>query len=232
MKITDISQQVRTRDRVNISVDGVYRFSLDIFQVGELGIKIGKEYTDDELLALEAESQFGKLYGRALEYCMMRPHSAREVRDYLWRKTLPKKVLKKPQSPSRRASNSHAEIQSTRSEIIEKPGVSRDIADRVFDRLVEKGYINDEKFARFWVAHRNQTKGTSIRKLQAELQAKGVEREIVALALGETDRTDAQEIAKIIAKKRAKYDDKKLLQYLARQGFSYDDITHAMSGTE
>ena len=61
MKITDISLQARDKNRVNVSVDGTYRFSLDVFQVGELGIKVGREYTDDELTALEDESQFGKL---------------------------------------------------------------------------------------------------------------------------------------------------------------------------
>lgn len=51
-------------------------FSLDVFQVADLGIRVGKEYTDSELTALETESQFGKLYARALEYCLMRPHFA------------------------------------------------------------------------------------------------------------------------------------------------------------
>ena len=69
MKITDISLQARDKNRVNVSVDGKYRFSLDIFQVGELGIKVGREYTDEELITLEDESQFGKLYARAMEYC-------------------------------------------------------------------------------------------------------------------------------------------------------------------
>jgi regulatory protein len=68
MKITDISIQVKNKDRVNISVDGKYRFSLDIFQLGELGVKVGNEYTEDELTEIETESQFGKLYARALEY--------------------------------------------------------------------------------------------------------------------------------------------------------------------
>jgi regulatory protein len=45
----------------------------------------------------------------------------------------------------------------------------------VFERLVEKGYVDDEKFARFWVENRNQTKGASRRKLEAELRAKGFE---------------------------------------------------------
>lgn len=86
MKITSISVQAKNPDRVNVSVDGRYRFSLDIFQVGDR-VKVGKEYGEDELAELETESLFGKLYGRTLEYCLLRPHSIREVRDYLWRKT-------------------------------------------------------------------------------------------------------------------------------------------------
>ena len=87
MKITGISAQKKNQQRLNIMVDGSYRFSLDLFQYADLGIKIGNEYSEEELVQLETESQFGKLYARALEYCLMRPHSAREVRDYLYRKS-------------------------------------------------------------------------------------------------------------------------------------------------
>ena len=92
MKITAITSQQKDKNRVNVMVDGVYRFSLDIFQYADLGIRVGKEYTDEELNDLETESQFGKLYARALEYCLMRPHSSKEVRDYLYRKTRTTKV--------------------------------------------------------------------------------------------------------------------------------------------
>lgn len=220
MKITALTAQAKNRDRVNVMVDGVYRFSLDVFQVADLGIRVGKEYSEQELNELEEESQFGKLYARTLEYTMIRPHSAREVRDYLWRKTLPKKVLKH---------NSTKSIHQGTSLMYEVPGVSKAIAARVFERLCEKGYVDDEKFARYWVENRNQLKGTSRRKLQAELRAKGVEAGIIDAALANTDRSDESELAKIIAKKRARYPDKqKFMQHLARQGFSYDDVKSAL----
>lgn len=213
MKITDISSQARNPDRVNISVDGKYRFSLDIFQVGELGVKIGNEYTNQELVELETESQFGKLYARALEYCLMRPHSAKEVRDYLWRKTRSTKSRNKKTGM-----------------IVEREGVSQAVADRVYDRLEAKNYIDDEKFARFWVENRNLTKGSSTRKLIAELRAKGVDRSIIDAALIESGRSDNEELKKVLLKKRSKYDDEqKLIAYLARQGFSYDDIKSALN---
>ena len=213
MKITAISQAVRNPDRVNISVDGNYRFSLDIYQLSVLGLKVGREYTEAELDELETESQFGKLYSRALEYCLMRPHSKKEVRDYLWRKTRETKYK----------SRQTGEIKS-------RAGVSQEIADRVFDRLVEKGYLDDEKFTRFWIENRNQTKGSSLRKLTNELRVKGVESSIIDQVIAESSRNDSDEIAKIVAKKRSKYpDEQKLIAYLARQGFSYDEIKTALA---
>ncbi|MBC7868629.1 RecX family transcriptional regulator [Candidatus Saccharibacteria bacterium] len=203
MKVTSIGIQARDKNRVNVSVDGKYRFSLGVFQLGSLGIKVGAEYDEAELATFEQESRFGKLYARALEYCFMRLHSSKEVRDYLYRKTRP-----------------------TRTKTGElKEGVSVEITMRVFDRLAEKGYINDQAFARSWIENRSLKKGVSKRKLSAELSAKGIDRSITEQLLGETERTDADELQKIILKKRSRYpDEQKLIAYLARQGFSYDDI--------
>ena len=127
--ITDIKQAVRNPNRVNISVNGKYRFSLDIFQLTFLGVKIGAKFTPEELAELEQQSEFGKLYSRALEYCLMRPHSEKEVKDYLWKKTLNKKLRNKKTG-----------------EFYERQGVSQASADQVLARLKEKGHINDVRF--------------------------------------------------------------------------------------
>lgn len=211
MIVTAIGIQARNKDRVNVSIDGKYRFSLDLFQVVELGIKVGKSYDEAELNALEQESQFGKLYGRALEYCLSRPHSAREVKDYLYRKTRPTR-------------QKNGEL---------KAGAAPEITNRVFERLVEKGYIDDRKFARFWVENRFVRKGISQRKLVAELMAKGVDSAIIQSELSQSSRSDESELDKIISKKRSKYpDEQKLIAYLARQGFSYDDIKSALDESD
>lgn len=211
MKITTISTQVRDKNRVNVSVDGKYRFSLDIYQLVDLGIKVGAEFDGAKLLAFEQESQFGKLYGRALEYCLMRLHSAKELKDYLYKKTRP-------------ARNKSGEL---------RPGVSFEITARVFDRLVEKGYIDDEKFAKFWVENRFITKGVSLKKLKSELFSKGISSSIIGHILDETDRDDKTELQKIIIKKRSHYtDEKKFMSYLARLGFDYEDIKQALSTSD
>jgi len=207
MKITDVQIQVRNPDRVNVSVDGAYRFSLDIAQVVDLGVKVGRELSEDDLATLEVESQFGKLYARALEYSLMRPHSVREVKDYLWKKTRDRR--------------------GKEGKLVQ--GYSPALAERVLNRLQQKSYVDDERFAKWWVENRNVTKGTSLRKLTAELRVKGVSGEIIDAMLSESGRDDQQELAKIVAKKRARYpDEQKLMQYLARQGFDYDAIKQAL----
>jgi regulatory protein len=207
MKITDITSQIKNPDRVNIHVDGKYLFSLDIFQVTQLGLKVGRVFEQQELDEWKNESEFGKLYSRALEYTMLRQHSAKEIRDYLWRKTRTTKVKSR-----------------TTGEIRDREGVSKEIADRVYERLLEKGYVDDERFTRYWLENRRVRTGASKRKLVNELRAKGVEQRIIDALLPSSERNDTDEIDKIIAKKRAKYDDQKLMQYLARQGFDFDLI--------
>lgn len=211
MKITAITAQIRDPNRVNVSIDGKYRFSLDISQMVDLGVKQGQEIGDERLAELERESEFGKLYARTLEYALMRPRSMREVRDYLYKKTLSKKYKTK------------------KGDIKQREGVSTSVTERVFDRLLERGYVDDAKFAAYWVENRNQTKGSSLRKLKNELMTKGVDPRIIDEALAGSDRSDSDELAKIIVKKRTRYpDEQKLIAYLQRQGFRYDDIRVAL----
>jgi regulatory protein len=206
--ITNISPQIRDQNRVNISIDGKYSFSLDIAQIGELGVKVGLEVGEERLAELKSASQFGKLYVRALEYTLLRPHSRREIRDYLIRKTYDRKL---------------ADGKT-------RQGVPKEMVELVLARLDQKGYIDDHKFAKFWVENRHLKKGASKRRLQAELSKKGISSDIVEQVLSESDRADSDELAKIIAKKAGKYDDEqKLIAYLARQGFSFDDIKQALS---
>ena len=99
----------------------------------------------------------------------------------------------------------------------------------IVEKLKTKKYLNDESFARWYVENRFVKKGVSRKRLSMELSKKGVAREIIDEALNL--RNDEDELKKIIAKKRAKYpDDEKLIQYLCRQGFSYQlvqDLVHS-----
>ena len=63
-----------------------------------------------------------------------------------------------------------------------------------------------------------------------ELMKKGKSNETIDEVLGKRD--DEEEIMKIIAKKRAKYDDDKLIAYLVRQGFPFELARSRVRGTD
>ncbi|MBQ9017619.1 RecX family transcriptional regulator [Candidatus Saccharibacteria bacterium] len=193
LRITDVKQGVRNENRVNVYVGGKYAFSLDIAQVVELGVKVGRVVTAEELADLKRASEFGKMYQRALEWVLVRPRSTRELRDYLLRKL-------KQSSPE------------------DLSGFSQEI----IDRLVERGYVDDRRFAEFWVENRFVKKGVSEKRLRMELMKKGISRDTIDAVLRAGVRDEAEEIRKIIRRKRNKYDDIKLTQYLCRQGFPYE----------
>ena len=91
--------------------------------------------------------------------------------------------------------------------------------EEIVQKLKKKNYINDEAFSKWYVQNRFVKKGISKKRLKMELMKKGISAEIIEESLNE--RNDEEEILKIIEKKRGRYDDEKLIQYLCRQGFSY-----------
>jgi len=203
LTITDIRQGVKNPNRVNIFVNGKYEFSLDISQVVDFKLKVGLEISEEDLAEYKKASEFGKLYQRALEWVLVRPRSEKELNDYLVKKlrTSSSDTLKAVR-PSLRSSEDVSELLKT-----------------ILERLIAKGYVDDRKFAEYYVENRFVKKGISRKRLKMELIKKGINKDIIDEVLDV--RNDEEEALKIIAKKRARYDDDKLIQYLCRQGFSY-----------
>ena len=215
LKITDIRQGVKNPNRANIFINDKYSFSLDVSQVVDFKLKVGLEISEEELAEYKKASEFGKLYQRTLEWVLMRPRSVRETKDYLYRK------LKTSSSDSFLRARRYG-AQSLKSLSVGRERSSEDVSEfsqTILNRLIEKGYIDDIKFARYYVENRFVKKGISRKRLKMELVKKGISREIIDEVVDVRD--DEEEILKIIAKKRAKYDDDKLIRYLCRQGFSY-----------
>ena len=98
----------------------------------------------------------------------------------------------------------------------------------VVERLIAKGYLNDEKFAAYYIENRYVRRGISHKRLRMELQKKGVDTDIVNRLLSQEARDEDEEIMKMIAKKRKKYDDYKLVNYLVRQGFGFQMAKEAV----
>ena len=105
-----------------------------------------------------------------------------------------------------------------------------DTIDKILNKLSDTGYVNDEQFAKRWVENRRLMKATSKRRLAQELRQKHISSEIIDQALAE-DETDERAVLKeLVEKMRRRYpEDIKLMQYLARQGYNYDDIKSALN---
>jgi len=107
------------------------------------------------------------------------------------------------------------------------------VAEEIIQKLERLNLLSDRAFAESWVANRRLLKATSKRKLRLELQQKRVSEKIIDAVLLEDETDERTVLGELIAKKRTKYpDNTKLMQYLARQGFSYDDIKAAMAQHE
>lgn len=108
--------------------------------------------------------------------------------------------------------------------------LDKNYIDLIVVRLKEKKYLDDTVFAKYYVENRFVKKGISRRRLSLELMKKGVAKEIIAEVLD--GRNDEEEILKMIAKKRARYDDEKLISYLCRQGFSFELVQNLVRDYE
>lgn len=101
--------------------------------------------------------------------------------------------------------------------------LDKNYIDRIIEKLKAKKYLDDQRFAEYYVENRFVKKGVSTKRLKMELLKKGVSKEIIEEVLANSDRNDEKELKKMIAKKRSRYsDDEKLIAYLCRQGFQYD----------
>jgi regulatory protein len=106
--------------------------------------------------------------------------------------------------------------------------------EEILNKLRNLGFVNDSDFARSWAESRRLLKPISRRKLQLELRQKRITDEIIREVLGEDETTDRDTLKELIARKtkQTKYQDRtKLMQYLSRQGFGYDDIKSALQDT-
>jgi regulatory protein len=112
---------------------------------------------------------------------------------------------------------------------LQRKKASPALADKILNKLRKFEFINDENFAKTWIENRRRLKPSSQRKLQQELLAKHIDEETIHRVLAEEGAEEQAALKSLIAKKRARYPDtQKLMQYLARQGFRYDDIKSAL----
>lgn len=109
---------------------------------------------------------------------------------------------------------------------------SPQIIDQNIAFLIETEFLDDQKFAAWWVDSRSRARPSGPIKLKLELKQKGVSAEII----NQVTNLDYLKLAKDAAQKfTAKLTDpdpklrlQKLQNYLHRQGFTWDQISSAL----
>ena len=115
---------------------------------------------------------------------------------------------------------------------LRRKGYDEDLSHRIMQKLERTGLIDDEKFAEAWVRNRRLLKPVSERRLVQELRQKRVADSVIKQILSQDETDERAVLRKLVARKReqTRYkDDLKLMQYLVRQGFSYDDVREIVS---
>lgn len=194
--VSAIKPAAKNEHRVNIFIDDEFAFSLDLSQVVEFKLKVGKTLEDVEIKKLKKASNFGKLYQGTLEWVLSRPRSICETKDYLKKKQFNKKEY----------------------------GITDEDIEKVLETLKAKNYLSDQKFTEYYIENRFRNKGISKKRLGLELIKKGISPEIIERAFAVIPRDETAEIQKIIARKCKQYSEEQLVVYLLRQGFNYDLI--------
>jgi regulatory protein len=86
--ITAIRQQ-RNKDRMNIYLDGKFGFGIDIDNFAILNLKVGNEYTGEEIEKIINKAEFQKTLEKLLRFAYLRPRSEKEIRGWLYRRKVP-----------------------------------------------------------------------------------------------------------------------------------------------
>lgn len=107
-------------------------------------------------------------------------------------------------------------------------GIPEDVADRVLDRFVEVGLIDDAAFATMWVESRHRTRGAARSVLRQELRRKGVSPDLAEVAVSsvssEAERERAVHLVRVKARSLMRLEPearvRRLVGMLQRRGYS------------
>lgn len=111
----------------------------------------------------------------------------------------------------------------------------RGLCKSTVDKLIERGYVNDENFARNYSRYLTETKHFGVSRVRNELYVKKVSGEVIDTVLSEVRESynPTESITKLLNTKfYNKLEDEKSVRRtvntLIRMGYSYSDISSAL----
>lgn len=149
-----------------------------------------------------------------------------------------KVVLKRAKLRSLYLLNAMGRTESQLRQKLRGDGYPEDIINEAVDYVSSYGYLNDVEYARNFIDIRKEKK--SRKELYAQLSGKGIAQEVLDKVFEECyeDGDSRKAIREILRKK--KYDPacaewqetRKILGYLARKGFAFEDIRQVIQLSE
>ncbi|MBN1995651.1 MAG: RecX family transcriptional regulator [Anaerolineae bacterium] len=119
-----------------------------------------------------------------------------------------------------------ARSQTEVADYLRDKGYAPEVIEETVSRLVERQYLDDEAFARFWLENREQFRPRGRQALRYELKQKGISDEIIQTVLADVDEDELAWLA--VAGKLQRWQNlpepdlqKKVISFLSRRGFSY-----------
>ena len=157
---------------------------------------------------------YEKLLQASIRFVSYRPRSEKEIRDFLETKLKRWKTF------------------------------GGTVVQKVVDRLAELGYVDDAKFAAWWIEQRQTFKPKGMRLIIQELKAKGISREFLEDVVCQFS-SDRNKVDKLLDEAKAARGavqkklllwqklpllvrKKKLFDFLSRRGFSWDTISRVI----
>lgn len=190
-----------------MDIDGEFFLGISSTTIAKFYLYQNKEVQEDLLNEIVEFEIFNKFYDRAITYISGAFKTEKGIIDYL-------KKLYAKKKKEWVGEGLEYDITSTITAVVE--------------RLKEIGLINDAEFARMFVESRRRSKPRSRSVLINELVVKGVSRDIAKSVV--EDIADDELIYKLYIKKYKEriFDidsDSKIVSFLARKGFSWDEIS-------
>lgn len=196
--VTAVIAQKNNPSRCSVFLDGSFAFGCSIDVVLQYTLRKGAVINSDTRAQLLAQEEQMQLKQKALAYATYKPRTAEQVR---------KKMVEKGYTPEE--------------------------ALYAVAFLEEFGYLNDAEFARAFIRDYLQRKPAGRQKLAEELRKRGVKPFDIEDALASVfPHDDTTELARRAAEKKLRSlasrprekQKTALVQYLQRQGFSWDSI--------
>ena len=195
MSGTITALKAQEKSKDRVSVYLDGEFAFGLALIHALWLKIGQRLSDDEIVELREADTLEKAKQRALGLIIYRPRSVSEVKLRL-----------------------------------QRAGVDEDAIAQVIASLRESGLLDDEAFSKAWVESRLGSSPRSKRMIAWELRKKGVSDAVIESSTENvSDEAAGYELAlrrwpKVAKLETANERRRKLSEYLARHGFSYDII--------